>query len=255
MDHHHHVPKEKQLLYTDEKNRTWQRLEEAYHGRLGLSYIGDIIFGANDGIVTTFAVIAGAAGAGLDNIVVVILGFANIVADGLSMGLGNYLSNKSEADYARGQREKEYWEIDNLRDIEMQEIRDVFQKWGFTGDLLDRTVEQVTRNREAWVDIMMKHELGIMEEDAGKPLRRGTIMFASFVGAGLVPLLPYLVNAPSPFITSIVLGAMTLFGFGAARSRTTPLHWFRAGMEVLIIGSIAAVAAYFVGAGIESIVR
>lgn len=245
----------KQRALEKEENRGWRRLEEAYHGRRGLSYIGDVIFGANDGIVTTFAVIAGAAGAGLDNIVVVILGFANIVADGLSMGLGNYLSNKSEADYARGQRQKEQWEIDNLRENEVDEIRVIFASWGFTGDLLDRSVEQVTRNREAWVDIMMKHELGIMEEDSGKPLKRGIAIFLAFVTAGIIPLLPYLLNAPSPFVTSIILGAMTLFLFGAARSRTTPLSWFRAGMEVLLIGSIAASAAYVVGDVIENVVR
>ena len=121
-----------QAVCTDE-NADKKRLEDNYHQRTSGLYLGDMIFGANDGIVTTFAVVAGASGASLSSMVVVVLGFANLMGDGLSMGIGNYLGRKSEAAYQKAQREKERFEIKHLREVELAETESILSERGYAG--------------------------------------------------------------------------------------------------------------------------
>lgn len=238
-------------------NYTLKQLEDAFHQRLSGIYIADVVFGANDGIITTFAVVAGATGAELATVVVIILGFANLVADGLSMGLGNYLGKRSELDYNRGQREKEKWEIENLRGIEVKEVRGIFARYGFVGADLDRAVEIVTNDKKAWVDLMMIEELGIVEDGGGTPAKHAVVTFISFAAAGLAPLIPYIIGITGKlaFMLSIAFSIVMLFTTGALRAKISPRAWWRAGFEMLIIGTVAAVAAYIVGKLLESIVR
>ncbi|MBI2405583.1 VIT1/CCC1 transporter family protein [Candidatus Microgenomates bacterium] len=233
----------------------YQRQEALLHQHTAGRYIGDLVYGANDGIITTFAVVAGAAGAALPASVVVILGLANILADGISMGASNFLGGKSEQDFARSQREKESWEIDHLRELEIEEIREIFTRKGFRGKELENAVKVVTSNREVWLDTMMKDELGIMEDSSDEPKKHGVATFAAFVIAGFFPLLPYLVSpGPSPFLFSILVGAAMLFVVGAARTFITTVSWFRGGLEMLLVGSAAASIAYFVGAFVQKLV-
>lgn len=138
-----------------------RKIEDLFHQRRAGTYINDLVYGANDGIITTFAVVAGATGASLPPLVVIILGFANLVADGISMGASNYLGTKSELDYQRAQRQKEEWEIDHLRNLEIQEIEDIYRERGFTGKDLERAVALTIVDRGKWVDVMMRDELGI----------------------------------------------------------------------------------------------
>lgn len=238
------------------ENAEYKRLEELMHWRDAGKYIGNFIYGANDGVITTFAVVAGAAGASLPASVVIILGFANLLADGLSMGASNYLGEKSEMDYAKAQRQKEGWEIDNLRELEVQEIRDIFTKKGFKGKDLDNAVKIVTSNREVWLDVMMKDELGIIQDENEDPKKHGLATFAAFLTTGFFPLLPYLVPGVSnAFTWSLVLGLVTLFITGSLRSLVTAVSWFRGGLEMLIVGSAAGASAYFIGNFIEGLVK
>jgi VIT1/CCC1 family predicted Fe2+/Mn2+ transporter len=255
-DHQEDVPKElvalyekKRALLTLPENATHRQIENAYHQRSTGRYLGDLIFGANDGLITTFAVVAGAAGAGLSASIVLILGFANLFGDGLSMGLGNFLGKKSELAYQKNQRVKENWEIDHLREIEVQEIRDIFSRWGFAGADLERAVMIVSQNRAAWIDIMMKEELGIIEDDDEHPGKHGAVTFFSFAGAALIPLLPFVFGVGSnlAYGISISLTALTLFFVGAYRSRLSALSFWKSGLEMLFVGSIAAGAAYLIG--------
>lgn len=238
------------------ENKEYRSFENLYHRHTAGRYVGDFIYGANDGIITTFAIVAGAVGASLSPSVVLILGFANIVADGISMGASNYLGKKSEQDYARAQRKKEEWEIEHLREIEVEEVREIFEKKGFRGQDLNRAVEIVTSDRRVWIDVMMKDELGIIEEHNHDPRKHGVVTFAAFIVAGLIPLIPFMISGMSnAFILSTVLGAVTLFGVGAFRTTITTVSWLRGGLEVLLIGSAAAVAAYLIGAVVEGFVR
>ncbi|MEK7182881.1 MAG: VIT1/CCC1 transporter family protein [Patescibacteria group bacterium] len=233
----------------------YQRQEALLHQHTAGRYIGDLVYGANDGIITTFAIVAGAAGAALPASVVIILGVANILADGISMGASNFLGGKSEQDFARAQREKESWEIDHLRELEIEEIREIFIRKGFQGKELESAVKVVTSNRKVWLDTMMKDELGIMEDPSDEPKKHGLVTFAAFVVAGFFPLLPYLVSpGPSSFLFSTIAGAATLFVVGALRTLITTVSWFRGGLEMLLVGGAAAAVAYFVGAFVENLV-
>lgn len=211
-------------------------------------FLRDAVFGANDGIVTTFAVVAGASGAHLSPTVIVILGFANLVADGISMGLGEYLGSKSEQQFYRGQRAREIRELRLEPQQEEQEVRKVFRSWGFRGERLERSIAVLKRHPKAWVDIMLNYELGIGDGKERTPARSGMVMFFAFVLAGFVPLLPILFGADRPFPFAVVLTIVALFTVGAVRVSFIPTRWWRAGLEMLVVGAVAAASAYAVGA-------
>ena len=118
--------------------------------------LGDFVYGATDGAVTTFAVVAGVVGASLSPSIVLILGFANLLADGFSMAVGNYLATKAQREYIEKARKREEWEIDNLVEQEKQEIRDIYTKKGFKAELLDEIVKVITSRRKVWFDTMMR---------------------------------------------------------------------------------------------------
>lgn len=226
-----------------------KKIEDQFHKKTAGRYVSDFVLGANDGIITTFAVVAGAWGAGLSSNVIIILGFANLIADGLSMSLGNYLGTKSEREYEKWQIRRERMELEQLPKLEREETRHIFGKWGFTGTDLDRAVEIVSSNEESWLDLMKKNELGIYEEGQRSPVRHGLVTFFSFGIGAFIPLIPFLFSifADHIFTTAVVMGGVTMFIVGVLRSRVTSINWLRAGLETVAIGAIAAVAAFFVG--------
>lgn len=249
--------KKKELLDRKE-NTSRKKLEDVYHQKVSGTYLADIVFAANDGLITTFAVVAGSLGANLSPSVVLILGLANLLGDGMAMGFGNYLGNKSEKDYQNGQRLKEGWEIDNLRPIEEEEVREIMSKKGFAGKDLERAVEIITGNRQAWVDLMMSEELGITETgNSGSPIRHGLATFLSFFSIGVIPLIPFIFyfGHLKPVNLSIVLTAAALFTVGSLRSRLSPTVWWKGGLEMLAVGALSALAAFSVGKFFESFVR
>src|SRR3989338_6625916 len=184
-------------------------LSEQLHQSFGGRYIKDIVYGANDGIITTFAVVSGVAGAALSIKTVLILGFANLIADGISMGASNYLGSKSEEHYYKREKEMELWEVDNLPEDEMEEIRRIYAKKGFAGEDLDRAVAIITSDKNRWVDVMMKEELGLIAEPGGQAIKSVLFSFFSFAVAVLIFLLSYLfvgqLDGISPFALSIII--------------------------------------------------
>lgn len=252
MDIDKALEKKAQHLLKNKQYNTWEKL---LHQRATGRHIGDFIYGANDGIITTFTVVAGASGANLGNIVIIILGFANILSDGISMGASNFLGRKSERDFALAQEKKENWEIDNLRELEVEEIKEIYQNKGFKGKDLERAVSIITSDKKVWVDTMMKDELGIIIEKEDSAKYHGLATFASFVVTGLVPLLPYLIpNLPNRFFLSAALGAATLFTVGSLRSLITTVTWLRGGLEMLIVGGTTAIVAYAIGALLSKLI-
>ncbi|MCL5969995.1 MAG: VIT1/CCC1 transporter family protein [Patescibacteria group bacterium] len=237
-------------------NKKYKFQEDVYHKHTAGKYIGDLVYGANDGVITTFSVIAGAVGASLSPSIVIILGFANVLADGISMGASNFLGNKSEQEYAKTQKEKEMWEIENLPEIEVEEIREIYRKKGFKGEELEKVVKTITSNKKVWLETMMRDELNIFVDEKDNPVKHSLATFAAFVIAGILPLLPFII--PSfPFRTesSTIIGAITLFTVGALRSLVMAVSWLRGGLEMLLIGSAAATVAFFVGNFLEKLVR
>ena len=215
-------------------------------------YISEFVYGGIDGAITTFAVVAGAAGAHAELKWVLIFGFANLIADGFSMSVGNYFSTKAVRDNFEKHKAIEYWEVENLRELEVQEIRDIYAAKGFKGELLEQVVEVITSDKDVWVDTMMKEELE-MTKDMKTPVKTATATFISFILIGLIPLLSYIIaalfetNKDSLFMYSCVATGVALLLIGNLKSIVTEKSR-RAGMlETLLLGGAAAFIAYFVG--------
>src|SRR3989344_3794488 len=135
-----------------------KQIQHEEHAEDTGQYLGEFVYGAIDGTVTTFATVAGATGAALSPGIVIILGFANLIADGFSMACGNFLSERTQRDYIAKERKREEWEIENVREGEVEEIRGIFKKKGFKGKDLKRAVEVITSDKKVWVDTMMSDE-------------------------------------------------------------------------------------------------
>ena len=159
--------------------------EDVIHRKSGLfkrfeKYLGEFVYGGIDGCVTTFAVVAGSVGAGLDSAVIIILGFANLLADGFAMSIGAYLSTRSEKDNYHKHKQIEYWEVANHPEVEREEVREIYAKKGFEGELLEKVVDVITSDTDVWVNTMMKEELEMIEEDRS-PFWIGTTTYISFI--------------------------------------------------------------------------
>jgi len=223
--------------------------ESERHGSDLGPYIHDIVYGANDGIVTTFAVVSGVAGAELATHIVIILGFANVLADALSMGLGNYLSLRSKEDQYERVKKEEMHEIETIPDMERAEIREIYSKKGFSGADLDRVVTVITANKDTWVDVMMREEHGLAPEDFGRPMLHGFMTFVSFLIFGSIPIVPYLLPIPEgrEFIVTVIGTGVALLLVGWLRSYVTRERIFRGPIEIFSVGMVCAAAAYVVG--------
>lgn len=212
------------------------------------SYVRDFVFGAVDGTVTTFAIVAGSAGADFSALVAIILGVANLVADGFSMAAGNYLSTKADQQLIDRARRLEAMHIERIPEGEREEIRQIFAAKGFEGELLEQIVDTITSDRQRWIDTMLTEELGLRLE-APSPVRAGLVTFVAFSTAGSIPLLPFLLalDADATFLLSSVCTLVTFFLIGVAKGYVVHRSLFLSGLETLAIGGGAAGLAYVVG--------
>ena len=222
------------------------------------TYLGEFVYGGIDGCVTTFAVVAGAVGAELNSSIIIILGFANLFADGFAMSIGAYLSTKSEKDTYQKHKQLEYWEVDHLPEVERNEIREIYQAKGFTGQLLEQVVDVITADKDRWVDIMMKEELEMVEEQKS-PFWMGAVTYVSFITVGLIPLLIYVWDYFYPtgenlFLWSSVLTAVGFVIIGVLKTYVTQTNVWRGVLETLVLGAIAALVSYYVGDILEKLV-
>jgi VIT1/CCC1 family predicted Fe2+/Mn2+ transporter len=221
-------------------------------------YIGEMVYGGLDGIITTFAVVSGVAGADLGANIILILGLANLFADGFSMAVGSYLSTKSEQEYYQRELAREAWEVDHFPEGEKLELVELYQEQGFSEADAQTLVDIKSKDKDLWVKAMMLEELGMIE-DTSSPLRNGLVTLLSFIIAGSVPLLVYLlglfVTLPDgvAFPISLVLSGLALFGLGATKVLVTENNPWRSGLEMLLVGGLAAVVAYAVGALLKGI--
>lgn len=217
-------------------------------GKPKRSYLGDAVLGGIDGCVTTFAVVAGATGAAFPGTVVVILGLANLVADGFSMAVSNYQGTKTEHESLARTMREENEEIRVYPEGEREEIRQIFARKGFSGETLERIVEVISADRDVWIDTMLKEEHGL-QPDGADPMRAGVATFAAFIVAGLLPLLPFLSPWEIPierFALSAAVTAVAFFGIGVARGMVLGRSRLRAGIETLLMGGGAAVLAFVI---------
>jgi VIT1/CCC1 family predicted Fe2+/Mn2+ transporter len=210
------------------------------------SYLRDWIYGGIDGSVTTFAIVTGVSGADLSTRIILILGIANVLADGFSMAASNYLGTRTERQEVEALRARELRHIHVDAEGEREEVRQIFSAKGFTGNDLDSAVRIVTSDRERWVELMLAEEYGLARVTRS-PLAAAMATFSAFLLCGIVPLLPFALRLPHAFILSIVATAIAFFIVGSARSRWLLLSWWRAGLETLAMGAIAASIAYAAG--------
>jgi len=220
------------------------------------SYLRDFVYGAIDGGVTTFAIISGVVGAELSTRIILILGAANLLADGFSMGVSNYLGTRAERQFLERARQIEEEHIDLIPAGEAEEIRTLFRNKGFEGKLLEQVVEVITSDRQVWVDTMLREEWGLALEGAS-PVKAGLVTFLAFQLAGFVPLAPFtllfLLNVDhleqsTVFgFTSLLTGGV-FFVIGLLKARFTGERRVQSGIETLLVGGGAATVAYVVGA-------
>lgn len=219
---------------------------ERHAGKIGGS-IKDIIYGANDGIITTFAVVSGVVGASLSTKTILILGFANIFADGFSMAASNYLGSQSESELVESEYRRELREIEEIPEMELKEVQEVLMKRGYSMHDAVELSERLKRNKQFFADFMMRYELGLNPE-GDHHLRAALFTFLAFVGAGLMPLLPFLViHTADTFAVSAGATAVSLFVVGALRYFVTGKNWLRSGLTMLFVGGVAALVAYGIG--------
>ena len=224
------------------------------------SYLKDFVYGAIDGAVTTFAVVSGVAGAALSGQIVIILGMANLLGDGFSMAVGNFLGTKAEAQQREQARRMEEDHINEVPEGEREEIRQIFAKKGFEGKELERVVDVITSDRKQWIDTMIREEFGLSLEGPS-PWRAAMTTFAAFVLIGFLPLVSFVIHLVNPqisldpFAVSASLTAVAFFIIGALKARYIGQGWINSGMETLLVGGCAAALAYMVGLLLKDIIH
>lgn len=211
------------------------------------SHVGDAVLGAIDGCVTTFAIVAGAAGGGFAPRVAIVLGLANLVADGFSMAVSNASAMRAEQQRIARLRAVEHHHIRHDPEGEREEVRQIFARKGFEGELLERAVEAITADRRLWLDTMLAEEYGVAGAPP-RPARAGLVTFAAFVGCGALPLLPYAagVTGEHTFAASAAITALAFALVGVVKGRIVGLSPLRSGVETLAGGGLAAALAYLV---------
>ncbi|HCS78852.1 TPA: hypothetical protein DIV55_03845 [Patescibacteria group bacterium] len=219
------------------------------------------VFGANDGIVTTFAVVAGVAGAQLSPAIVLVMGLANMFADGLSMGLGDYLGERSEARHRARQYEIEKWEIAYIPEEELIELDRYFQKKEINEGDRKQLTNILRKYPKFWAELGFIDEMGMTPQIDRQLWLSGAVTFFAFLGAGFLPLTPYVLfylGAPlapeHQFTYSMIATTLALFCVGSLRTYITKGAWWKNGLEMLGIGTIAAATAYVLGALIANVV-
>lgn len=215
-------------------------------------YLKDFVYGAIDGAVTTLAVVSGVAGGGLASSVIIVLGLANIFADGFSMAISNYLGTRAESQRLQSVRATEEGHIDLDPEGEREEIRQIYGGKGFSGQQLEEVVEVITSDRQRWVDAMVQEEYGLSLQGVNAGMA-GFATFMAFLLSGSLPLIPFLLNwwreglIADPYRVSIGITMLAFFAVGAMKGRYVEQSWYRSGLETVVIGGIAALLAYGVG--------
>jgi len=251
--------KNKKILNELESQHTPQAIRQRFQYGLKQSYLKDFVYGAIDGTVTTFAVVSSVAGAGLSSGIVIILGVANLLGDGFSMAVSNFLATRSEEQLREKVRKMEEKHIAHIPEGEREEIRQIFAAKGFSEKELEKVVSIITSNKKQWVDIMLQEEWGI-SLSGPSPFNAGFFTFLSFVLIGLLPLLAFVYQLSfhptefNSFFISTCMTAMAFFAVGAFKGQFVGKYWLLSGLETLTMGSSAAFLAFIIGASLKNLV-
>jgi VIT1/CCC1 family predicted Fe2+/Mn2+ transporter len=208
--------------------------------------VRDIVIGMADGLTVPFALAAGLAAAVSTTQVIVTAGLAEIAAGAIAMGLGGYLAARTDAEHFASEQARENWEIDHLREKEIEEVESIFRGYGLEGDSLATVVKAITAKRSRWLDFMMRFELGLERPDPKRaPISAFTIA-ASYLVGGLIPLAPYILlpTISQAFKYSVVFTGAALLAFGAIKGHFTGINQVKSAAQTALVGGLAAAAAY-----------
>ena len=213
------------------------------------NYVRDLILGFNDGLVSVYAIVAGVAGAAFTSGQIAVAGLAAGVAGALSMGLGEYLSTKSQAEYYAAERQRERDHIRKYPGLEREEVHEMLAAKGYPAELVDPIADHVVADEDRFVEFMMREEFGVGEESERSPwVAMGLVMLAFVVGA-VLPIAPFFMGlAPlAGLAVASVLSLGGLFVAGAVKGRVSQLNAWKSGGEMLVLGAVAAAITYGVG--------
>jgi vacuolar iron transporter family protein len=210
------------------------------------NFVRDVVIGMSDGLTVPFALAAGLSGALSNTRFIVIGGLAEIAAGSIAMGLGGYLAARGDAAHYDQEKEREYREIKEIPEEEMAEVSRVFQNYGLTTEESTPVVEALRKRPDAWVDFMMRFELGLEEPDPKRAVTSAATIAGSYVVGGLIPLSPYIVleSAYRGLIFSAVVTLAALAVFGFIKGRYTGARALRSAIQTMLIGGVAAGVAF-----------
>ena len=212
--------------------------------------VREVVFGANDGLVSNTALVAAVAGGTSDVSIIILGGVAGAVAGTISMALGAYVSTKSQRELHESEEAREFWEIEHMREHELAETRRIFRLKGITGPLLDEVVEAVSRDHDQWVKLMMTEELGLPSKPP-KPHLAASVMGVSFAFAAVVPVLPFFfAEGATALAATFVVSGLALFAVGAWRATLSQGNMLRKGVEMVVLAGVAVAAAYGIGTAV-----
>ena len=238
------------------------KAHQEVHGGDESDMIKSLVFGGLDGIITTFAIVSAAVGASLSRRTVIIMGLANLVADAISMGLGDALSEKAEMDYVRREHERETWEMENNVDGEVQEMVELYEQKGVSTEDAKLILTTLAKYKEFFVEHMMQVELGLMVPDPeDNPWHKGVVTFFAFLLFGSVPLIAYIAFATVPNISDhalfgvcIAFTAVAIFLLGAVKGKVAQSSIFVSGLLMTVNGGVAATASFLIGFLLDGLV-
>jgi vacuolar iron transporter family protein len=210
--------------------------------------VRDVVIGMSDGLTVPFALAAGLTGAVASTAIVVTAGFAEIAAGSIAMGLGGYLAAKTDSEHYASERQREIRETVELPEVETEEVVKVFRDYGLSPAQMQPIVDAITSDQGRWVDFMMRFELGLEEPDPARAGRSAGTIAASYIVGGLVPLAPYIFmkQVRSALWVSVAVTLLALFFFGSIKGHYTGVSPLRSGAQTVIVGGLAAAAAFFI---------
>jgi VIT1/CCC1 family predicted Fe2+/Mn2+ transporter len=212
------------------------------------NYVRDLILGFNDGLVSVYAVVAGVVGATGDARGTLIAGIAATVAGALSMGIGEYLSTKSQAEYYEAERRLEREHIRDYPDLEREELKGFLRTKGIDGDLLEQVMGRITSDPEKFLEVMMREEFGQSPQMERSPLKASGVIMAAFVAGALLPVVPFLLLSANPgLLLATVLSLGGLAMAGAVKAWVSGIGKLRSAAEMVLLGAAAALITYGVG--------
>lgn len=208
--------------------------------------IRDIVIGMSDGLTVPFALAAGLSGAVNSSGIVITAGIAEIVAGSIAMGLGGFLAGRTEVDHYASELKREYEEVEKVPEQEKAEVKEVFAAFGLSEKLQNEVAEEMAKDKDKWVDFMMRYELGLEEPKANRATQSAITIGLSYIVGGIIPLSPYFFIADSTqaLYYSCGITMICLFVFGYFKSKVTGQPATKGALKVLLIGALAAAAAF-----------